>query len=185
MLKERVAEESLRNGHQPFVRDLYLMNFNPVLTPADLEQLKSGRTPDDILQEQQLISKSELITLIFPLWWAGYPAIIKGYIDRVLSYGFAYKSGPNGVQGLLKGKKVFLFTSMGNTVEEYEEKNLIDAFKQTLGTEIFQFCGMEIVHHQFFPQIPDASEEKKRWHVEKALEAFQSVFVNTTTLKNR
>jgi NAD(P)H dehydrogenase (quinone) len=117
-----------------------------------------------------------LVTLIFPLWWAGYPAIIKGYIDKVLSFGFAYKVGPNGIEGLLTGKKVVLFTTMGNTVEEYEDKNLIGAFKQTLGDEIFNFCGMEILHHQFFPQIPDASEEKKQLYVEMALTAYQTIW---------
>lgn len=176
MLKDRLSEVSLQNGWQSHVRDLYAMGFNPVLSPNDLQQLKSGQTPPDIAVEQDLLAQADLVTLVFPLWWASYPAIIKGYIDRVLSYGFAYKAGANGIEGLLTGKKVVLFTSMGNSMEQYEEKNLFGAFKQTLGHEVFDFCGMEIVHHEFFPQIPDASDDIKKQYVDKALLAYQSIW---------
>jgi NAD(P)H dehydrogenase (quinone) len=148
------------------------MNFNPVLSPDDLLQLKSGLTPPDIAHEQQLLQQSEYVTLIFPLWWATYPAIMKGYIDRIFSYGFAYKAGANGIEGLLKGKKVFLFTSMGNSLEQYEEKGLFEAFRQTLGHEIFTYCGMEIVHHQFFSQITETSLPERDRLVDEALLAY-------------
>jgi NAD(P)H dehydrogenase (quinone) len=176
MLKDRLSDVSAQNGWQPHVRDLYAMGFNPVLSPNDLQQLKSGQTPPDIAVEQDLLAQADLVTLVFPLWWASYPAIIKGYIDRVLSYGFAYKAGANGIEGMLTGKKVVLFTSMGNSMEQYEEKNLFGAFKQTLGHEVFDFCGMEIIHHEFFPQIPDASDDIKQQYVDKALVAYQSIW---------
>lgn len=171
-LKDRLIEESGRKGWQPHVRDLYQMNFNPVLSPNDLQQLKSGNIPADIAHEQQLLQQSEYVTFIFPLWWATYPAIMKGYIDRVFSYGFAYKAGANGIEGQLKGKKVLLFTSMGNSLEPYEEKGLFEAFRQTLGHEIFTYCGMEIIHHQFFPQITETSVAEREMLVDEALMAY-------------
>jgi NAD(P)H dehydrogenase (quinone) len=171
-LKNTLVQRSAEMNYQPVVRDLYAMAFNPVLSPNDLQQLKSGQTPNDIAIEQAYLKDAELVTLIFPLWWAGFPAIVKGYIDRVLSYGFAYKAGANGVEGLLKGKKVVLFTSMGNSLEQYEEKNLFEAFRHTLGHEIFTFCGMEVIHHQFFPQVPDASSDEREAMVEEALAVY-------------
>ena len=177
LLKNEVIRDSHVNGYKTIVRDLYKMNFNPVLTPDDLGQLKSGIIPEDIKIEQDLVNKSDLLTLIFPLWWAGYPAIIKGYIDRVLSYGFAYRANKNGIEGLMGGKKVVLFTSMGNTIAQYEAKNLLGAFRKTLGTEIFEFCGMEVVHHEFFPQIPDASTELKAKYASHALQAYKKIWV--------
>jgi NAD(P)H dehydrogenase (quinone) len=176
LLTQRLAETSAQKGWQANVRDLYAMGFNPVLSPEDLAQLKTGQTPPDIAHEQQLLAQADLLTLVFPLWWASYPAIVKGYIDRVLSYGFAYKAGVDGIEGLLTGKKVVLFTSMGNSLEQYEEKNLFGAFRQTLGHEVFDFCGMEIVHHEFFPQIPDASDDVKNDYVDKALKAYEGIW---------
>jgi NAD(P)H dehydrogenase (quinone) len=175
LLTQRLANLSIKKGWGVEVRDLYAIGFNPVLSPNDLEKLKKGNTPEDIAIEQKFLANADVVTLVFPLWWASYPAIIKGYIDRVLSFGFAYKVGENGIEGLLKGKKVVLFTSMGNSLEQYEEKNLFGAFKQTLGHEVFDFCGMEIIHHEFFPQIPDASDEIKNEYAERALKVFELI----------
>ena len=176
LLTRKIAETTVHNGWTSHVRDLYAMGFNPVLSPNDLQQLKGGQTPVDIAEEQKLVAKADMITMVFPLWWASYPAIIKGYIDRVLTYGFAYKNGPNGIEGLLTGKKVLLFTSMGNSIEQYEEKNLLNAFEHTLGHEVFGFCGMEIVNHEFFPQIPDASDDVKQQYADKALAKYNGLW---------
>lgn len=171
-LKDALVKESIQRGWQPIVRDLYQLEFNPVLSANDLAQFKTGQTPDDIAIEQELVAQSQLITFVFPLWWAGFPAILKGYIDRVFSYGFAYKATSNGIEGLLKGKKVVVFTSMGNAPEPYEEKNLFDAFRHTLGHEIFTFCGMEVVDHQFFSQITDATTVDKSALLQQALTSY-------------
>ncbi len=176
-LKEAIVAETIRQGHTVIVRDLYEMNFNPVLSPMDLTLLKNGKTPEDIAIEQQHLSDAQLVTFIFPLWWAGYPAIVKGYIDRVFSYGFAYKAGEDGKEGLLQNKKVVLFTSMGNSLEDYAKKDLLSAFEHTLGTEIFEFCGMTIAHHQFFPQIPDAQVDEKLRLVNDALRVYGVVMI--------
>lgn len=105
LLHKAIERYSVQKKWQTVTRDLYQIGFNPVLTNEDLNQFKTEQTPSDILYEQELIAQSQLITFIFPLWWAGFPAIMKGYIDRVFSYNFAYKAGANGIEGLLKGKK--------------------------------------------------------------------------------
>lgn len=176
LLKNKIIESSINIGYEVVERDLYEINFNPVLTPNDLGQLKIGQTPAEIAEEQKYLEESDLVTLIFPLWWAGFPAIMKGYIDKIFSYGFAYKKTANGIDGLLKGKKVMIHTSMGNSIEEYKEKDLIKPFQQTMGQEIFEFCGMEIVHHEFYPQIPDASNELKNKYAQKALKAYEHLW---------
>ncbi len=154
------------------VRDLYKQNFNPVLSSDDLGSLKSGVTPDDIKIEQEHIASADLISVIYPLWWAGFPAILKGYIDRVLSNGFAFQYTSNGPKGLLTDKKVILHTTMGNTVEEYEEKELIEPFRAIHGDEIFTYCGMTIKDHLFYPQITLADEEKRDHYLKMALEVY-------------
>jgi len=167
-----VVESELRNWDST-VRDLYEMKFDPVLWPSDLEKLNKGETTDLIMQEQKLVQEADVISLVYPLWWAGFPAILKGYIDKVFAYGFAYKANGKGIEGQLVNKRVYLYTSMGNTVEEYEEKGLIEAFKTIQGGEIFEFCGMQVVNHSFFPQIPSASDELIQHHINDALAVFE------------
>lgn len=92
-------------GHEVRVRDTYELNFNPVLGASDFISFSQGNTPEDIKEEQEHISWADSITFIYPVWWAGLPAILKGYVDRVFSHGFAYAYGENGIEKLLSGKK--------------------------------------------------------------------------------
>lgn len=161
-------------GWEVDLRDLYKINFNPVLSASDLSKMKSGETPDDIKVEQDIVAKADLISVIYPLWWASFPAILKGYIDRVFTNGFAFRYSPEGVVGLLTEKRVVLHTTMGNTVEEYEEKGLIDAFRASQGDEVFTYCGMQVVDHLFYPQITLADEKKRNHFLEVALEAYSA-----------
>lgn len=172
-LTTALQNESSARGWKSTVRDLYAMKFDPVLWPSDLEGLKNGSPNALIDKEQQLLNDADIISLVYPLWWAGFPAILKGYIDKVLAYGFAYKVGQNGIEGLLGDKKIYLYTSMGNTLDEYEQKGLIDAFKKIQGNEIFEFCGMKVQEHLFFPQVPQASKEQLQVFLNKALSAFE------------
>lgn len=167
-------------GWEVNLRDLYKTGFNPVLSPADLGMLKSGKTPDDIAIEQKFIRDADLISVIYPLWWAGFPAILKGYIDRVLSNGFAFNYGAGGATGLLTDKKVVIHTTMGNTVEEYEEKGLIQAFRQSQGDEIFKFCGMQILGHYFYPQITLADEAQREHFMQMALSRYSELAVESS-----
>ncbi|SFE59778.1 NAD(P)H-dependent oxidoreductase [Thermophagus xiamenensis] len=175
-LAEALAAESLNHKINPIRRNLYDIDFNPILTNEDLGQIKEGRIPEDIYREQTLIKEADIISFIYPLWWGSFPAILKGYFDRVLTNGFAFKISSNGPEGLLKGKKVVLHTSMGNSVEEYEKKGILDAFRQIHGDEVFGFCGIEIAGHYFYPRISDSSPEIKKQYIEKALQNYNSIF---------
>ncbi|SSY93038.1 General stress protein 14 [Aggregatibacter aphrophilus] len=104
-LVEEVIKATRQVGAETVVRDLYTLDFNPVLSWSELNATMEGIVPAEIKFEQKLIAEAELITFIYPLWWMGFPAILKGYLDRVLSYGFAYQN-ENGVSvGLLGNKR--------------------------------------------------------------------------------
>ncbi|MEJ1715164.1 NAD(P)H-dependent oxidoreductase, partial [Escherichia coli] len=82
-----------KKGHEVEVRDLYEMQFQPTLGRSEM----IGGIGEDVVVEQEYLKWADVITFIYPIWWTGLPAIMKGYIDRVFSYGFAYKY-VNGVQ---------------------------------------------------------------------------------------
>ena len=64
-------------GHEVKIKDLYAVNFNPTLQPADFEAFGKGEIPSDIKNEQEEIKWADLITFIYPIWWASMPAILK------------------------------------------------------------------------------------------------------------
>ena len=76
--------------HRVQCRDLYATNFNPVMSARDLAALGHGRASKDIRDEQAAIRRADVLTFISPLWWSGFPAMLKGYFDRVFCAGFAY-----------------------------------------------------------------------------------------------
>jgi NAD(P)H dehydrogenase (quinone) len=171
-LMEALSADSRQQDVRVVRRNLYDLDFDPVLTSEDLGNIKKGEIPEDIAMEQKFLGESDLISLVYPLWWGSFPAVLKGYFDRILTNGFAFKVTANGPEGLLKGKKVFLHTSMGNSVEEYERKGILNAFRQVHGQEVFGFCGIEVAGHLFYPRIPDSSAEIRNKYIKEALNLY-------------
>lgn len=159
----KIADVSSRNGHKVEIRDLYSLKFNPVLSAEDFKQVRAGATPKDIAVEQLHVKKAEVITLVFPLWWTGYPAILKGWIDRVLQNGFAFTfSQKDGIVPRLNGKKVQLITTMGSSVDEYEENGLMDAMAMTMGDNVWSFCGCEDAGLIAIGEVPGMTEIERQ-----------------------
>ena len=162
-IMETVTEELRHNGKGVKIRDLYQMEFNSVLKLGDFSQMQKGTVAQDVQEEQELIRSAEVIIFIYPLWWAGMPAMLKGYIERVFTEGFAYRITDDGIAGLLGGKRVFLFTTMGASMGDYEESGFFKSMGQITDTGIFSFCGCEVMGHKYFPSVPySADNDRKR-----------------------
>ncbi len=159
---ETVESTLKAKGHEIKVRDLYALDYNPVLKGSDLLGFKSGNVPEDIRTEQDHIAWTNVIIMIYPIWWTGLPAMLKGYIDRVFSFGFAYSAGEWGPIGLLTDKKVIIFNTMGGTKEIYDESGMFDAMIKTSDKGIFNFCGIEVIEHKFFAAVPSVDDATRR-----------------------
>ncbi|CAI8733289.1 NAD(P)H-dependent oxidoreductase [Priestia megaterium] len=165
-----------KNGHEVVVRDLYALDFQPVLKPEDTEAMKAGQTPNDIKTEQEFISEAEAITFIYPIWWTGLPAILKGYVDRVFAYGFAYAPGEEGIIKLLKGKKGLIINTHGTPNEVYDEIGMTAGLKITSDIGIFDFTGIETVEHLLFGSIGYLDEEGYKGILNKVEDTFNRHF---------
>lgn len=149
-LKQVVVEHLINKGHEVKVRDLYQLNFNPVLSSEDLAGQRIGQVYEDVETEQSYIVWADCITFIHPIWWTGLPAIMKGYIDRVFSYGFAYQYDQGIQKGLLVGKKAVIINTHGKSKAEYEAIGMDKALQLTSDKGIYTYSGLEIVEHFFF-----------------------------------
>ncbi|WP_370519198.1 NAD(P)H-dependent oxidoreductase [Flavobacterium sp. Sd200] len=104
----------------------------------------------DVKLEQELITWAECIIFIYPIWWTGLPAILKGYIDRVFSYGFAYRYDQGIQKGLLIGKKAIVINTHGKSHAEYKESGIDKALSLTSDNGIYNYCGFDLKRHFFF-----------------------------------
>ncbi len=164
-----------KKGHDVRVRDLYRMKFNPVLEAADFEAMHKGAVLPDVKTEQDHIRWAEVITFIYPVWWSSMPALGRGYVDRVLSEGFAYQFGPGGLKTYLNDKKVILINTMGAPESEYEKTGMFKSIHQTTVEGIFEFCGMKVVKHQYFGSVPLVSDADRKAMLEKVREIADKV----------
>lgn len=99
---ERVQALLDAKGQEYRLIDLYADGFNPVYTKEELALFREGKALDPlVLQYQQALKDSKRLIFIFPIWWADMPAIVKGFLDKVLLRTFAYME--NRV-GLLEGR---------------------------------------------------------------------------------
>ncbi|MGG4142640.1 NAD(P)H-dependent oxidoreductase [Paenibacillus algorifonticola] len=157
----QTAVEGLTNkGHEVVVRDLYELGFQPIVSASEI----IGGLSEDIEQEQQHLKWADVITFIYPIWWTGLPAMMKGYIERVFSYGFAYKYVDGVQMGLLKGKKAVIINTQGKSKAEYEANGMAEALRLTSDKGIFEYCGLEVMYHLFLESVPGSDEAtRKAW----------------------
>lgn len=159
-LKQTVVESLEESGQEIVVRDLNLIHFNPVFSLEDMNGQRMGQVADAVKTEQDFISWADRVIFIYPIWWTGMPAIIKGYIDRVFSYGFAYRYDQGIQKGLLTDKKTVIINSHGKSNEEYQMMGMDKALALTSDTGIFNYCGFEIQKHFYFDKADRASSER-------------------------
>lgn len=126
---------------------------------AAQKQANETRTfPPEILREMEKLEKAELIILQFPLWWQSAPAPVKGYIDRVLSVGFAY-----GGKYALEGKRAIISSTTGAPEKFWtnEFKGSITASYLHLQSGTLAFCNMEVLKPFMVFGAKGLSEEEK------------------------
>lgn len=160
-------------GHSIVVRDLYGIRFDPVLSAADLDAISRGSARLDIIEEQRHVREADLIAFIYPVWWFSEPAILKGWIDRVLAMGFAFKLQDEQPMGLLTGKKAVIIRTCG-AGETVFNTGLRAAMETAFERGTLQSCGIETVLTRFFYTVDKAAETERLamlQHVRKDAEA--------------
>ncbi|UTX50709.1 NAD(P)H-dependent oxidoreductase [Chryseobacterium sp. MA9] len=158
-LLSTVVETLQSHDQEVIVRNLYKISFDPVFSLTDMQGQRMGKVSEDVKIEQEYISWAEQITFIYPIWWTGLPAMMKGYIDRVFSYGFAYRYDQGIQKGLLKDKKTVIINTHGKSHEEYEKTGMDKALTLTSDNGIFIYSGLEIIKHLFFDKADKATSE--------------------------
>lgn len=184
--RDAIVQWTELTGNNVNVRDLYQIGFNPVLEMSDFDAQKRGQIPEDVKVEQDYVKWADLLTFIYPIWWAGMPALLKGYLDRVLTRGFAYrmKEEVGQFEGLLTGKKVVILNNMGFPYDYYEKIGMLDSFRQTMDQGGFAFCGMSVVEHRFFGHLDAASKAEREGHINTLKFIYDKIISESANTKN-
>ncbi len=147
----RTAVEQLKsNGHRVFLHDLYAENFDPLLTSKEF--FKDAVLSTAIKNHCEENEQAEGIVIIHPNWWGQPPAILKGWIDRVIRPGTAYEflegdSGEGIPNGLLKAKAAVVFNT-SNTHPERERNAFRDPLETIWRNCVFALCGVDTFYRR-------------------------------------
>ena len=159
---ETVDAELCQRGHATRIHDLYQMQFRSVLDGEDLIRYWRGELPEDILQEQEAIRWAQGLVFVYPIWWFGPPAILKGWIDRVFVRKFAFDFGEAGMQGLLKHERALIINTLGGDEESYRQQHWHELLARPITEGILETCGVRQVHHHAFYQVPTVSPAERQ-----------------------
>ena len=161
-IKNTFIESAKERGHEIDFVDLYKEKFNPVF---------AGEKPDEIvLNHRKRIEKCNVIVLIAPIWNFRMPAIVEGWIDKVLAppWAFSFKKlvGNYGYpQGKLKDKKAIIFCTYGSprlAVTTF----FLNLPIRRLKRGVFHICGIFNINYRRYFAVPFVSEKKRERFLE-------------------
>lgn len=182
-LFDTAAQTLTGHGHVVVTSDLYRMRFNPVsgrhnfTTIKDSDFLKlqieetwasehDGFAPE-IEQELRKLENCDLLIFQFPLWWFGLPAILKGWVDRVLAMGRTYGNGHIYETGKFRGKRALLSLTTGGPPGAYTKGGFngdIDAILRPIQRGILQFVGFDVLAPQIcYAPVRADDATRKTW----------------------
>lgn len=148
------AEAVRALGHAVVLRDLYRMHFDPVAGETESFTRATAEPADDVRVEMEHVRWADVLTFVSPVWWIAPPAMMKGWLDRVLRPGFAYGYRPDRkVGGLLTGKQSLVFTSAGSTVQEFLDSGKMQSIRTMWDIGTVRFCDMQLLDHLHFGPV--------------------------------
>ena len=162
-IRDAFIKSSEDKGNKVDCVDLYKEKFNPIF---------AGEEPDStVLDHRKRIEKSDVIVLVAPIWNFRMPAMVEGWIDKVLSppWAFSFKKlfGNYGYPiGNLKGKKAVVFCTYGSPQFAIRTFFLNMPTKR-LRRGVLNICGItDVVYKRFFA-VPFVSKEKREKFLEE------------------
>jgi NAD(P)H dehydrogenase (quinone) len=154
------------NGYRVHFHDLYKERFDPLL--FEYEFSENAPIPPVIKKHCRQIAQAEGVVIVHPNWWGMPPAILKGWIDRVLRPGVAYNflegdKGEGVPVGLLRAKTVVVFNT-SNTAAKREKCVFGDPLERIWKDCIFGLCGPKRFYKKVFRVIVTSSpRQRKQW----------------------
>jgi len=177
-IAQTAIAELKQNGHQVFFHDLYAEEFAPIL-PADEIPTKAS-VPQEIERHCQEIASADGIIIVHPNWWGQPPAILKGWVDRVIRPGIAYRftdgdQGEGVPIGLLKAQVACVFNT-SNTTPEREASVFGDPLETLWKNCVFGLCGVETFYRETFSMVVTSTKEQRQEWLAKVGEVTQHYF---------
>ena len=158
---ETYCEMVRRCGQEAVLRDLYASGFDPLLKADERPGYGTGAHAPDVAAELDALEGVRALVFVYPIWFGSPPAIIKGYVDRVLSAGF----GPREVKAgaahpLLAGARLMTFSSSATTMPWLSERGQWISLRQAFDNYLTGVFAMREARRRHFDAVVEGSKER-------------------------
>jgi NAD(P)H dehydrogenase (quinone) len=142
--------------------------------PIALAKLVRKQMPKDIASQQAKIAGAQGLAFIAPVYWLAFPAILKGWFERVFNVGFAYSLTHEGWEGHIRGRVPLLHheKALVITTTMFSEDDYKGALGQAMTTVVDNFAlrypGIKQVEHVYFHGVPVVDDRTRQGYLERA-----------------
>lgn len=168
-LKQRVLD-SVGGPIQRTIASLWIRNMD---APAVAKFIHEHR-PKDVCEQWEKVKNADALAFIAPVYWCHFPAIMKGWFERVFAYGDAYALSPEGWHGEMKGRipllhheKALIINTTLFSEEDYKA-SLAAPMTLIIDNWGLRYPGVKKVEHVYFYRVPVTDDETRRGYLEKA-----------------
>lgn len=169
-LKQRLLDSS-RGPLQRFLLKRWLRDKGPL----DIVRLMRQQKPKDIVAHQEKVAQAQGLAFIAPVYFVGFPAILKGWIERVFTLGFAFGLTPEGWRGdingrvpLLKQEKAVILNTTQFNEEAYHSLGLEEAMNRLIDDWALRYPGIGKVEHVYFYAVNGADDATRQSYLQRA-----------------
>lgn len=159
------------------IADLAAEAFDPRFTAVDIAvHLRETFPSSDILAEQARLDRADALVLVYPVYWWSMPSLLKGWIDRVFTNGWAYdESSDTTLVKKLRHLRVHLIAIGGADMRTYARHGYFGAMKTQIDHGIFDYCGARVVTSELL--LPSSSQSTSS-HLDTAHSIGRKVLVD-------
>lgn len=164
-------------GQKAVKRDLYGMGFDPCLKADEMPFAANFQPGGDVAEERGILAGCEVFAFIYPLWLNAPPAILKGYLERVFGFGFAYGEDGHSYVPRLQGRSLISFSSSGAPTAWLQQSGGMTAIQTLFDRYFAELCGMTALGHVHFGGVtPGASDAFIRGQLDQVARTVKTTF---------
>jgi len=172
--KMRLRERLLETARGPLARFGMRRFLGTRDTPAIIRLLQERYRPKDVRVQQAKVARAEALAFIAPVYFVGFPAMLKGWVERVFTLGFAFGLTPEGWRGDVRGRVPLLRHQKALIIQTslFDKRTyqavLADAMKVLVDEYCFRFPGVQKVERCSFHAIYGVDDATRHGYLEEA-----------------
>lgn len=158
-ITNRIGEEFAGRGNNVDVADLHAEGFSPAMTVHDIALYRGGgESAPEILREQKRVEKADVLVFVFPVYWWSVPSMLKGWFERVLNGGWAYRVDENGrIVGNMRDVPVLLVATAAGDESGYQRHGYSQAIQNQVVEGVFKYSGLKDTQIAYFYDSDNAT----------------------------